>query len=228
VTQGGNARTTRWALSAVVCALLVACGGEAEPTTTTEADLPGATPEVVFAGLVEALRSDDLESVAALTDPSQIPLLAIAEGLDARSVAALNEADRAAVSNNFWQGFAAQMRASIGVELDDLRVESVDRVDIGDSEFATVELVNGRDGSARRMVLRNTDAGWVFDLIASFPSPMLGQIPNAAQLIRSIGDPSLTETLRGYEPSVRFLLEDAGLDPLLNQVGTAALEAIVR
>lgn len=213
---------------ATLCALLAACGQTAEPTPTTAADRVASTPEEVFAGLVEALRTDDLDSVAELTDPSQIPLLAIAEGLDVRAVADLTAADRAAVSMNFWEGFAAQLRASIGVDLSDLRVETVDRVEVGDTAFASVELVHGRDASVRRIVLRDTDSGWVVDLIASFPSPMLGQIPNAAQLIRSIGDPSLTDGLRGYEPSVRFLLEGPALDPLLNQAGTAALEAIVR
>ena len=220
--------TTRRAFAMALGLLLVACGGGAEPTTTTVAAPAPSTPEAVFAELVEALGSADLESVAELTDPAQVPLLAIAEGLDARSVAELTSTDRTAVSTNFWQGFAEQLRASIGVDLADLRVDSVDRVEVGDTEFATVELVYGRDASARRMVLRNSDAGWVVDLIASFPSPMLGQIPNAAQLIRSIGDPSLTDSLRGYEPSVRFLLEDPGLDPLLYQAGTAALVASAR
>jgi hypothetical protein len=214
--------------SVVVCVLLVACGNAAEPTTTTEADIPASTPEAVFAELVEALRSDDLEPVAELTDPSQIPLVAIAEGLGVRSVADLTSADRAAVAENFWRGFAEQLRASIGVDLADLRTESVERVSVSDTEFAAVELVYGRDASVRRMVLRNSEAGWVVDLIASFPSPLLGQIPNAAQLIRSTGDPALTDSLRGYEPSVRFLLEDPALDPLLNQAVTAALEAIIR
>ena len=207
---------------------LVACGGSAEPTTTTVVALAPSTPEAAFADLVEALGSDDLESMTELTDLAQIPLLAIAEGLDARSVSELTSTDRAAVSANFWQGFTEQLRASVGVDLADLRVDSVDRVDVGGTEFATVELVYSRDASARRMVLRNSDAGWVVDLIASFPSPMLGQIPNAAHLIRSLGDPSLTDSLRGYEPSVRFVLEDPGLDPLLNQAGIAALEAIIR
>lgn len=218
----------RRVLLAVLWALLVACEGPAEPTTTTlEAPAP-STPEAVFAELVEALGSEDFESVANLTDPSQVPLLAIAEGLDARSVVELTSADRAAVSMNFWQGFAEQLQASIGVDLVDLRVESVDRIDVGGTEFATVELVYGRDASMRRMVLRHSEEGWVVDLIASFPSPLLGQIPNAAQLIRSNGDLALSDSLRGYEPSVRFVLEEPGLDPLLIQAGTAALESIVR
>ena len=218
----------RRAFGLVSMLFLVACGGSAESTTTTVEALAPSTPEAVFAQLVDALGTDDLDTVTALTDPAQIPLLAIAEGLDARSVSELTSTDRAAVSANFWQGFAEQLRASVGVDLSDLRVESVDRVDVGSTEFATVELVYSRDASARRMVLRNSDAGWVVDLIASFPSPLLGQIPNAAQLIRSLGDPSLTDILRGYEPSVRFVLEAPGLDPLLNQAGTAALEAIIR
>ena len=220
--------TGRWTIATVLVGLIIACGGAAEPTTTTAADAAVAPPEEVFAELVEALRNDDLEPVAALTDPSQIPLLALAEGLDARSVAELTSADEAAVAMNFWQGFAEQLRASIGVDLADLRIESIERAGVDDTEFAAVELIYGRDASMRRMVLRNTDDGWVVDLIASFPSPLLGQIPNAAQLIRSSNIPALTDSLRGYEPSVRFLLEDSDLDPVLIQAGTAALEAIVR
>ncbi|MEX1004993.1 MAG: hypothetical protein WD990_10945 [Acidimicrobiia bacterium] len=216
------------ALVAVFCLLLGACGGGADSTTTTLDTPAPSTPEAVFAELVEALSSDDLESVVDLTDPAQVPLLAIAEGHDARSVAAFTAADRAAVSMNYWQGFAEQLRASIGVDLADLQIDSVDRIEVGETEFAAVELVLGRDASTRRMVLRNSADGWVVDLIASFPSPLLGQIPDAAQLIRSTGIPALTDSLRGYEPSVRFVLEDAGLDPLLVQAGTAALEAIVR
>ena len=219
----------RWAVLAILGVVIASCGNGTELTTTTVADdVPASTPEAIFAELVEALQDDDLAPVAELTDPSQIPLLALAEGLDVRSVAELTEADRAAVATNFWQGFSEQLRASIGVDLGDLRIESIERTSVGDTEFAAVELVYGRDASVRRMVLRNDDAGWVVDLIASFPSPLVGQIPNAAQLIRSISDPGLTESLRGYEPSVRFVLEDPGLEPLLNQAGTAALESIVR
>lgn len=210
------------------CLVLSACGGESQPTSTSIESRPNTTPEVAFAELVEALEAGEPERTAALTDPLQIPLLVIAEGVQARQVADLTAADRTLVAVNFWKGFAEQLSSSLGAGFAQLQSGELGRVEVAGSQFAVVDLVLPADASARRLVFRDTDEGWVVDLIASFPSPLLGLIPDAAQAIRASRDAELSETLRTYEASVRFVLADDEIDPRLNQAATAALEAIVR
>lgn len=219
----------RLLVGAVVgCLALVGCGGESPQTSTSLESQVNPTPEAVFTELVDALGEGEPERTAALTDPLQIPLLVIAEGVEARQVADLTATDRTMAVANFWQGFATQLSSSLGTELSQLQRGEFRRLEIGGSQFATVELVLPADASVRRLVLRNTDEGWVVDLIASFPSPLLGLIPDAAQAIRASGDEELRQTLRAYEVSVRFILADDEIDPRLHQAATAALEAIVR
>ncbi|HSJ26803.1 MAG TPA: hypothetical protein VLB67_01235 [Acidimicrobiia bacterium] len=218
----------RRVLALVGVMVLVGCGADTEPVPTVEDDRP-ASPEEVFSLLSVALDESDFSSAAQLSDSSQFPILAIAEGKGPREAAALTSADLRAVGANFWSGFATQLRSAVDAGLADLAAGPATRSVAGNSEFATIELTLPREASVRTIVLRDTTEGWVVDLIASFPSPLLGLVPNAAQVIRSSGDVGLREALTGYEDSVNFVLERSGVDePMLNQAALAALEAIVR
>lgn len=212
------------ALSLVLSACL---GGSVPEPVPDEAGSPDS-PEAVFDALVEALATDAFDTAATLTDPAQITVLAIAEGAEPRQVATFSEEDRAAVAANFWSGFSEQLRSSIGGGLGDLGAGDFVRRDEAGAQFATVVLSSTEDSPVRRLVLRNTANGWLVDLLASFPAPLLGLIPGAAQGIRSLGNEQLLTDLRSYETSVAFVLADPDADPLLSQAATAALEAIVR
>lgn len=213
---------------AVAGVVLASCSGTPTASTEPVQDPPGLTPESVFDELVDAVGRGDHSAAADLTDPEQIPLLALAEGVEAGRVASFTDADRQAVAANFWAGFASQLESSLGVSIGDLRQGEVVRTEFESTGFSIVDLVLGSDASVRRMVVRDTPTGWVVDLIASFPSPLLGLIPDAAQAIRASGDETLLEELRGYEISVGYLLADPETDALFNQAATAALEAIIR
>jgi hypothetical protein len=207
---------------------LVGCGSDAESVPTDVVE-PPATPEEVFDLLSRALDDSDFVAAAELSDVSQFPILAIAEGTGPREAAALTSSDLIAVGANFWSGFAAQLRSAVDAGLGDLAAGPATRSVAGDAEFATIELTVPSEPAVRTIVLRDTADGWVVDLIASFPSPVLGLVPNAAQVIRSSGDIGLREALAGYEDSVQFVLERSGADePMLNQAALSALEAIVR
>ena len=205
-----------------------ACTGGSVPETSPDDAGHPDSPDAVFTALVEALAADGFDSAATLTDPAQITVLAIAEGAEPRQVATFSEEDRAAVAANFWSGFSEQLRSSIGGGLGDLAAGDFVRHSEAGAQFATVDLVSADGSPIRRLVLRNTADGWLVDLLASFPAPLLGLIPGAAQGIRSLGDERLLADLRSYEASVAFVLADPDADPLLTQAAMAALEAIVR
>ncbi|HVR33779.1 MAG TPA: hypothetical protein VMS74_13855 [Acidimicrobiia bacterium] len=211
-----------------LCLALSACLGGSVPETPSDEASPPDSPEAVFDELVEALANDAFDTAATLTDPAQITVLAIAEGAEPRQVATFSEDDRTAVAANFWSGFSEQLRSTIGGGLGDLGVGDFVRRDEAGAQFATVDLLSTDGSPVRRLVLRNTADGWLVDLLASFPAPLLGLIPGAAQGIRSLGDEQLLADLRSYETSVAFVLADPDADPLLSQAAMAALEAIVR
>lgn len=212
-----------------LCLILSACTGGTVPSSTTVVEEPPATPEEAFAELLDALDDDDYERAARLTDSRQMTLLAIAEGVEARQVAQVNSADRSLIARNFWSSFHAQLEVSLGSELSNLPRGEVERRALDGVEFARIDLASvGDDAAPRRLVAREESTGWTVDLIASFPSALLGLIPDAAQAIRAVGDQILLEDLHGYEVSVRFILADPTIDPLLSQAATAALESIVR
>lgn len=215
-------------ISIALCLILSACRGGTVPSSTTVVERLPATPEAVFGALLDALDADDFETAAQLTDSGQMTLLAIAEGVEARQVALLSSTDRRRIARNFWSTFHAQLEASIGTELANLPVGEVERRAAGDVEFARIDLGSGEDAGRRRLVVRQTPRGWAVDLIASFPSALMGLIPDAAQAIRAAGDQVLMDDLGGYEASVRFILADPTLDAVLSQAATAALESIVR
>lgn len=208
--------------------VVAACTGSVAPTSTTSPPSLPTTAQGVFEQLVEALQAGDHARAARLTDQSQIPLLAVAEGLGPREVTALTAADLEAVASNFWSGFSSQLQASLGVGLRGLRAGEIRDAQAGAARFAVVELTLPSDASVRRLVIRDTPAGWVIDLVASFPSPVLGFIPDAAEVIRVTGDEKLKGDLIGFEDSILFVLDDPDMPPQLNQAALAALEAIVR
>jgi hypothetical protein len=210
-------------------ALVVAgCTGSVAPTSTTSPPSLPTTAQGVFEQLVEALQARDHARAARLTDQSQIALLAVAEGLGPREVTALTAADLEAVASNFWSGFSSQLESSLGVGLRGLRAGQIRDAQAGAARFAVVELTLPSDASVRRLVIRDTPSGWVIDLVASFPSPLLGFIPDAAEVIRVTGDEKLKGDLIGFEDSILFVLDDPDMPSQLNQAALAALEAIVR
>lgn len=216
-------------LVAVVVALATVACGEAADTAPTVDEVRSLTPEEVFERLAMALDESEFAVAAEMTDVSQFPILAIAEGTGPREVAALSPVDLQAVGANFWSGFATQLRSAVDAGLGDLAVGPATRSVAGGSEFATIELSVPTETAVRSIVMRETDGGWVVDLIASFPSPVLGLVPNTAQVIRSSGDGALRDSLAGFEDSVIYVLERSGSDePMLNQAALAALESIVR
>ena len=217
----------RW--SALVVGLAVvfaACTGTPD-VVEVEPDDPSESAEGVLAVVLDALRSQDAAPIAAVTDLTQIPLLALAEGTAVRQVAGFSNSDRSAVAANFWSGFIGQLESSLGSGLRQLRSGELERSETEGVRFAAVDLVV-TSSDPRRLVLRETESGWVLDLIASFASPLVGLIPDVAQTMRVFGDATLLEDLRGYEPSVRFILDDVGTNPLLDQAAIAALESVIR
>jgi hypothetical protein len=211
----------------VVALALVSCGADSAPEPDVEEAPPPASPEGVVHQLVEALRADEPEQAAALTDPLQFPLLAIAEGVGPRDIPSLTTEELAMVATNFWSGFATQIKSTLGTGLAGVRTGDVASSEAGGSRFASVDLLLP-DASTRRIVLRDTPTGWLIDLIASFPSPVLTRVPEAANVIRLSDDDGLRETMFGYEDSIRFILDESTTEPLLNQAAIAALEAIAR
>jgi hypothetical protein len=208
--------------------VVAACTGSVAPTSTTSPPSLPTTAQGVFEQLVEALQARDHARAARLTDQSQIALLAVAEGLGPREVTALTAADLEAVASNFWSGFSSQLESSLGVGLRGLRAGQIRDAQAGAARFAVVELTLPSDASVRRLVIRDTPSGWVIDLVASFPSPLLGFIPAAAEVIRVTGDEKLKGDLIGFEDSILFVLDDPDMPSQLNQAALAALEAIVR
>ena len=213
----------------VVAAALVlaACAADPSPQPDSDEGPVPTSPEGVVFQLLEALNADEADRAAELTDSLQFPLLAIAEGVGPREIASLTTPDLAVVASNFWSGFAAQLRSTLGTGLAGVSVGDVTLSEAGDSRFASVDLLLP-DASTRRVVLRDMPGGWVIDLIASFPSPVLTRVPEAANVIRLSGDEDLRENMFGYEDSIRFIFDESATEPLLNQAAIAALEAIAR
>ena len=207
--------------------LLAACSGGVEPSSTT---IPPATDdyEAVFERWVTALETSDFETAADLTIGVQIPLLALAEGLSGSQVATLTEADREAIAANFWSGFIDQAEPMLGSPVGSLRAEDWVETVAGGTNFALADLFRSSDASVRRIVFMNSADGWKLDLIASFPSAMINLVPDAAQVIRAIGDGRLLEDMRAWQPSVELVIAETTEDPVLNQAGLSALEAIIR
>jgi hypothetical protein len=206
--------------------LLAACSGGAG----SQDDSPDlgelADPEDVVAAVIEALNEDDPRRAADLSDAAQVPLLAIAEGLGARGLSQLTTADLDLVATNFWSGFAAQLRSSLGAS--DLVIGDMTIIEVGDSRFAVVDLERPADASVRRLVLRETVDGWVVDLVASFPFPLLARVPEAADISRSVGDAAFRRTLVEMEDSILLVLDDPDVAPQVHQAALAALESIGR
>ncbi len=216
----------RSALAVLLLLVLAACdSATSTPDEIVEAESPTG-PEAVAEALIDALRADDPSLAASLADPAQIPLLAIAEGLGTRGLNQLTPADLDLVASNFWSGFAAQLRTSLGTA--DLAVGEVAVVEVGASRFGVVELERPPDASIRRLVLRETPDGWLVDLVASFPFPLLGRFPEAADLARAADNQDLRDSLTAMEDSVLFVLEDPDVAPQLHQAAVAALESIGR
>ena len=215
-------RLVLWALMVLLAACTGGAAGQDDPLDV--GDL--ADPEDVVAAVIEAVRHDDPGRAAQLSDAAQVPLLAIAEGLGGRGLSQLTTADLDLVATNFWSGFAAQLRSSLGAS--DLVIGDMTMVAIGDSHFAVVDLERPADASVRRLVLRETADGWVVDLIASFPFPLLGRIPEAADIARSVEDSAFRQVLLEMEDSILLVLGDPDLAPQVHQAGLAALESIGR
>lgn len=211
----------------VLTVLLAACSGGVDPASTT---IPPANDdyEAVFERWVTALETSDFETAADVTIEVQIPLLALAEGLSGSQVAALTDADRVAIASNFWSGFIGQAEPMLGSPVGSLRVEDWMETVAGGTDFAVAELFRSSDASVRRVVLRDTADGWKLDLISSFPSAMINLVPDAAQVIRASGDARLLDDMRAWQPSVELVIAETTEDPLLNQAGLSALEAIIR
>lgn len=207
---------------------LVACTGGGEPASTTSDVVRSDSHVSTFEALVEALERGDFDTAATLSVPNQASLLALAEGLSGAQVAALTDADRQLVIANFWAGFVDQLEPTFGSPLTALRTDAWTESNVGGVDFAVAELFRGSDASVRQMVLQRTDGGWAIDLLASFPAALINLVPDAAQLIRATGDVRLLADLRGWQASVEFVVAGSGDDPVLNQAGLAALEAIVR
>jgi hypothetical protein len=217
-------------MKAVLIALslvLAACAANSSPEPDSDEGPVPTSPEGVVLQLLEALQAGEADRAGELTDPLQFPLLAIAEGVGPREIASLTPADFTVVASNFWSGFAAQLESTLGRGLAGVRVGDATRSEAGDSRFASVDLLLP-DASTRRVVLRDTPVGWVIDLIASFPSPLLTRVPEAANVIRLSGDEGLRENMFGYEDSILFIFDDSTTEALLNQAAIAALEAIAR
>ena len=210
-----------------VALVLAACTADPSPQSDSDEGPVPTSPEGVVLQLVEALRAGESDRAAELTDHLQFPLLAIAEGVGPREIASLTPSDLAVVASNYWSGFAAQLTSALGAGLAGVNAGDVVRSEAGDSLFASVDLLLP-DASTRRVVLRDTPRGWVIDLIASFPSPVLTRVPDAANVIRLSGDEGLRENMFGYEDSILFIFDDSATEPLLNQAAIAALEAIAR
>lgn len=211
----------------VLTVLLAACSGGVEPSSTT---IPLVTEdyEAVFERWVTALEMSDFETAADLTIGVQIPLLALAEGFSGTHVATLTEADRTMIAVNFWKGFIGQAEPMLGSPVGSLRAEDWVETVAGGTNFALADLFRSSDASVRGIVLRNTADGWKLDLIASFPSAMINLVPDAAQVIRATGDNRLLEDMRSWQPSVELVIAESADDPVVNQAGLAALEAIIR
>lgn len=207
--------------------ILAACSGAAEPSTT---DVPpkADTYETAFDRWVTALEMSDFEGAAELTIGSQVPLLALAEGLSGSQVAVLTEADRKVIAANFWEGFIGQAESMLGSPIGSLRVEDWAETTAGGANFALAELFRSSDASVRSIVVVDTADGWKIDLVASFPSAMINLVPDAAQVIRATGDARLLADMHAWQPSVELVIAESGEDPLLNQAGLMALEAVIR
>ncbi|MDX1449251.1 MAG: hypothetical protein R3246_09330 [Acidimicrobiia bacterium] len=210
----------------VLAVLVAACFGSGDSSTTTPADPAAGTYQEAFDTWSAALAAGDHDTAATVTEPSQISLLALAEGLSGAQVAGLTTADRNAVASNFWSGFVDQLGS--GPDLPGLQVGEWTETTAGSRTFAIGALSRTSDSAALEVVFVEIDGRWSIDLLATFPSALVNLVPDAAQVIRATGDSRLLEEMRSWRSSVELVVERSGSDPRLNQAGLAALESIVR
>lgn len=218
-------------LVAVVVIAVAACtsapAGSNDPDASQTLDpVEAASGSEALDVLRRALTAGDDAAAAAVTDVTQLPLVALADGADADLVAALTAAELQAVGVNFWAGFRERFELVAGLDAGALEVRDTTVRDVEGVQFAAGDFVNRVDGSGRTIVVRDVDGQWVVDLVATFPSPLLLAVPESVAESMRRGQAELVDALRALEPSIRWVLTSESVEPDLEQAAIAALQAI--
>ncbi len=223
-------RLVPWML---LCTLLIsACGGEdGGPSTTVEDDEPvgAASPELAVSELFRLLNRPDPGNLLGLTDADQMIVVALVEGVEVEDALLLETTGVDAVTRSFWDGFRSSLRDVLGSDVIEMRVGQVELETVAGAEFARVGVSFPLDGSTRVFYVVRQDDLWTIDVIATFAPALAPKLPGVADAVRRAPESGdLPAILRGLEPSLLVVQTTDDLDPGINQVIVAALEAVRR
>lgn len=199
--------------------LLASCSSS-EPPATTAAPRGGDTPQQAVEVLVDAIRQRRFDDTVGVTVAEQMPFIVVVEG---GTIAEALAADPDQVASNFWRSFAQALGpealAGLAVEPSGTRPFQV-----RETEFAKVVVKVG--GTARTLVVRETDEGWQVDVVASFAEVLGGRYGAAAdQILESPQAAGLVPDLRDQAVSLEAVLSLPGIG---GQVGQAMLAVVTR
>lgn len=205
--------------------LLAACAPEEGPVTTVG---PEAGPAEVVASLFEAIEEGRFEDTVALTDAEQTGLVTLAEGADATDVVDVLEDGGAAVTSNFWSGFAQTLDAETLAANRDIQVAGTTTVD--GVEFARV-VVTLEEATQSQTFLLRRDERWVIDMMATF-GPVLAErlVPAVEDLLSSANSnaSSVLARLNDAVPSLRAAMEQLELPSGTHQAMLGLIERVTR
>jgi hypothetical protein len=209
----------------VLSLVVAACGGgtnNGETPPNGGAESPTAAVE----GLVAAFAVPDFAGAAHLALEGQAALASLAEGASFGDVAAALRNEGAAVTANFWSGFAqgAGEYMTGDVTVADAGTETVSGI-----EFHRVR-VTLPDGGTRYIYLREDD-GYRIDLFASFGGGMAARMIQPAErlLITQTDDARLIRAgLREIVPSLTLAAANPDLMPGVANDLIRLIEVITR
>lgn len=213
--------------SVLVAVALVAgacSGGDHEATTTLPPDLD---PAATVAELLEAIVEGRFETTAALTVPGHAGLLTLAEGANAADILEAADADSAAVTANFWSGFAQTLEE--GLDVGTLEYSTGEPQTVNGIDFVTVT-VAGEGREPQYFVVADRD-GWVVDLMATF-GPVLADrlVPPIDSLLESANADAgvVLARLAETEPSLNYAFSRPDLPADAHQSLLALVERVTR
>ncbi len=219
----------------VLAILAGACdrgGGATTTVTVATADVATfASPETGIGELFGVLEEGRFDEAARFVEPAQWTMVALAEGADLHDVADVAAGGTAEVGTNFWAGFVAGLRDTLGAGPGDLRIGDVRRFDVDSVSFAEVKVYRTSDGSFRRLVMRDDGDGWTVDVIASFGDALVPRLAQEAEAVRSTaGQASETvlEAMRRIVPSLQAILQLDEVSPQLYQAAVIVIETVTR
>lgn len=207
----------------IVVMLMGACGGtepEAEPIVDV-ATQGAQAPELAVSAVIRAIGASDTAALDAMTVTDQLGLVALVEGATpSEAEAALGFASEQ-VAATFWASFGAGVEDFLEAGVDEIRIGTVETVDVQGARYATVEVEFPLDAATRVFVVTEQN-GWRVDLIATFPGAFVSSIPFAYERATSPGvEPGLAESIRIQNISLDALEAMGVTDDIATQIEIA-------